>query len=291
MTRGTLKLLVLICVLSGLLFAESDSAAELQTDNQSNWEFTFAPYLWMAGIKGKEGVVGMGPAVDVDLSFSDVVETMDFGVMLVGEVRNGRWALANDFLYLEVSGNATLSGPINEYFNVKMEADQVVLVDTLAASYRFVEEEKITVDVLAGVRVWYVDTRFDITVTERPDRPERPVPPGILPPPLRPDPKLPTLPAIPESASSKDSDLWMDPVVGLTLNAVLGKGFSVAVGGFFGIGDADEDWSLMALLNYDIKEWIALTGGYRHMSIDYEKDGFVYDIEMSGPVVGLTFRF
>jgi len=291
MKKRIIQFVLLICLLSGEIFADSHSTAELQTNEKSEWEFKLAPYLWMSGIKGKEGVVGMGPAVDVDMSFSDVAEVMDFGLMLVAEVRKGRWALVNDFLYLEVSGDATLTGPIRQFFKVQVDIDQVALTDTLAPSYRFVDEEKIKVDVLAGVRVWHVDTRLDVTVVQRPDRPPRPTPPGILPPPLQPDPNIPALPTIPQSASSKDSDTWMDPVVGLKLNAMLGKRLSVIAGGFFGIGDSDEDWSLVAMLNYDVKEWVSILAGYRHMSVDYEKKGFVYDVEMSGPILGLAFRF
>lgn len=30
--------------------------------------------------------------------------------------------------------------------------------------------------------------------------------------------------------------------------------------------------------------------GYRYLSVDYRKDGFVYDVNMKGLVAGLTIR-
>ncbi|MEA2068611.1 MAG: hypothetical protein U9P12_05370 [Verrucomicrobiota bacterium] len=286
MKNTFIRFIILTGALCGMALAHENQPEAAPATQGDQWEFTLAPYLWMSGIQGKEGVVGAGPPVDIDLSFTDIAEIMDFGFMLSGELRKGKWAVVNDFLYLEVSGDATLTGPLRQLFTAKVELAQETMTDTLAASYRCVDNERVQLDMLAGVRMWYVDTSIDITVTDRPTRPQRP---GILPPPLQ--PTLPTLPTIPDSVSSSDSDFWMDPVVGLKVAADLGANFSVMAGGFFGIGDSDEDWSLVAMLNYDVKEWFALLAGYRHMSVDYDNGGFVYDVEMSGPVLGAAFKF
>jgi opacity protein-like surface antigen len=36
--------------------------------------------------------------------------------------------------------------------------------------------------------------------------------------------------------------------------------------------------------------WSAFAG-YRYLSVDYNKDGFVYDIDQHGPMLGAIYRF
>ena len=57
------------------------------------------------------------------------------------------------------------------------------------------------------------------------------------------------------------------------------------------MGEADEDWNLMGTLNYSLTQQIQLSAGYRHLSVDYQRDGFVYDVEMSGPLLGIAGHF
>jgi len=223
MKKRWMGLLIVAGFLAGTVFAETTSSPE-----HEGWEFAVAPYLWMAGIEGTAGTVPGLPAASVDASFSDILENLDIALMAVGEARYGKWAVVDDFMYLNLSAGGQAPAPVSG----KIEADITSVINTLAAAYRVVEDEKIAVDLYAGARLWHVDTE-----------------------------------------------------------GTLSEKMSITLGGFFGMGASDEDWSLMAMLNYDVKEWVALTAGYRHMSVDYQDGGFVYDVEMSGPVLGAVFRF
>lgn len=44
-------------------------------------------------------------------------------------------------------------------------------------------------------------------------------------------------------------------------------------------------------MNYQVKENIFVSVGYRHLSVDYRDEGKRLDFSQSGPVVGATFRF
>ena len=44
-------------------------------------------------------------------------------------------------------------------------------------------------------------------------------------------------------------------------------------------------------VGYQIKDWMWVRAGYRHLHVDYEDDGFVFDVDMSGPILGIGFRF
>src|SRR5262245_1758556 len=77
-----------LAVLIGL--AAPASAADLPEPTEPvlepGWTFTVAPYFWATGLKGDIGV-GRLPEVDVDLSFSDIMEHFDIGVMGTAEAR------------------------------------------------------------------------------------------------------------------------------------------------------------------------------------------------------------
>ena len=42
---------------------------------------------------------------------------------------------------------------------------------------------------------------------------------------------------------------------------------------------------------YQFTDWFSAVAGYRAAGVDYENDGFVYDVVQQGPIIGLTFRF
>ena len=268
----------LVGLISGVALAEKPVPQKTVSpaEKEGGWAFSIAGYLWMAGLKGDEGVVGAGPAANVDLDFKEITETLDFAMMMIMETRKGKWGILNDFIYIQVSGDLQLPGPLES----KMELDQMSLIDTLAVSYRVVEEKKVTLDCFAGARLWYVDTELTVTPQRDPNR-------------LASRPRLDARVREPDLSQRKfqEDEFWVDPVVGFKVAADLGHRLSVAAGGTFGMGAADEDWSLIAVLAADVTDHIQLMGGYRHLSVDYEKNGFVYDIEMSGPILGAALRF
>lgn len=76
-------------------------AREITTE--SGWTFSFAPYFWAAGLSGDIGQFGLS-AVDVDASFSDVFDHLDFALMATAEARNGPYSIFGDAIYIKLSG-------------------------------------------------------------------------------------------------------------------------------------------------------------------------------------------
>ena len=89
------------------------------------------------------------------------------------------------------------------------------------------------------------------------------------------------------------SKTWVDPLIGVAGSVDLGNGFGLHaeadVGGF-GAG-ADIDWQVQGTLQYKFNDWVTVEAGYRYLAVDYDDDGFVWDVAMQGPVIGVKFRF
>ena len=255
--------------LAAALFAAPAFAADAQTQPLETapelvapgWSFTVEPFFWAASLEGNVGVRGLGPA-DIDVGFDQIWDHLDWWpppVMLDGEARYDRYALFTEFIYLGLEAEGTSPGPLQLF---SAEANLDVILWTFGGSYRVVDNGTATLDVLAGGRLWYLDT--DLTVT------------GPL-----------------ERHEASGSKTWVDPLIGLAGSFDLGSGFGLHaeadVGGF-GVG-ADIDWQVEATLEYKVHDSFTLQAGYRYLAVDYDDDGFVWDVSMQGPVIGAKFQF
>ena len=89
------------------------------------------------------------------------------------------------------------------------------------------------------------------------------------------------------------SKSWIDPIVGFRARYNFTNHlYAVAkadIGGF-GVG-SDLTWQVFGALGYQFNQHWSTELGYKHLSVDYSKDGFVYDAAMSGVFLGLTYTF
>ncbi|HVV92841.1 MAG TPA: hypothetical protein VHD15_05420 [Hyphomicrobiales bacterium] len=60
--------------------------------------------------------------------------------------------------------------------------------------------------------------------------------------------------------------------------------------GSFGAG-SDLTWSVLATVNYVFSDRLSASAGYKVLDVDYDHSGHVYDTRLSGPVLGMTYRF
>jgi len=224
------------------------------------WSFTAEPYFWAASLDGSVGVRRLPPA-NVSVDFDQIFNHIDWWpppVMFAGEARNGPYALFTDFVYVGLEAEGSSPGRLP----LTASADLDMVIWTFGGSYRVVDDGTATLDVLAGGRLWYLDT--DLTLT---------------------GPRQ-----VRETSGSKT---WVDPLIGVAGGVGLGSGFGLHaeadVGGF-GAG-ADIDWQVQGTLQYQYNDAVTLEAGYRYLAVDYNDDGFLYDVSLQGPIIGAKFRF
>lgn len=240
----------------GAAHAESSSGGS----KSKKWEITLTPYVWATGLKGRTATLPPLPATTIDVTFGDVLKNLEGSFMMTGEVRRGRYAVFFDFVYAKLAAEGPT--PLGILFSgVEMQTSSRIL--TIGPSYRIVSNNTYTVDLKAGARVFSVDTKLTLKG-------------GILP-----------------TVSKKHSETWADPIIGASGKIKLGRGFSLAGGGFvggFGVS-SNLTWDVYGGVGYQHRDWIAGFVGYRHLEVDYSRRGFVYDVSQSGPIVGIVFRF
>jgi hypothetical protein len=54
---------------------------------------------------------------------------------------------------------------------------------------------------------------------------------------------------------------------------------------------ADLDWDVALTLGYKFTDTISAVAGYRAVGVNYNNDGFVFDVVEQGPIIGVAFHF
>lgn len=245
-------------LLTGAPAAMAVEPASAQVDQ--GWSFSFSPYIWATSIDGTVTGPG-GRDVDFATSFSDLLKDLNFAFMGAAEIRYDRFGLVTDLAYSTLTGEQdTPFGTL--YSGAKADLTQWII--SSAVSYRFHRDRVGFADALVGARIFIVDA--DVTLK-----------PGDLP-----------------KATSSLNKTIAAPTIGLRGHIDIIDGFGLTgladVGGF-GLG-ADFTWQVLATVDFELWDGATLRTGYRHMGLNYTNDaGTEIDYNLSGPIMGVTFRF
>lgn len=255
MLRGAI-----IALLALVLGASSVLAQDGDRSGSGDWRFQLTPYLWALHVDGKVRPDSDGlPSANVDQSFKDILNDLNGAFFLSGSARLDRFVVLGDFNWssLSKSGEATIP-PVG---STRLKGRMKHMSGTLTAGYTAFRESNLSWDIVGGLRAWNVKVQADA----------------------------------PELGITEEKTVrWVDPVVGTRARIELAPDWSLTaygdVGGF-GLG-ADLTWQLWGTVNYEISEDIFLSGGYRHLYVDYKSGGGTrVDTHIGGPIFGVTFRF
>ena len=248
------------------------------------WTYSLTPYLWLPAVEGtlKYHLPPGGGSPTVEVSRETLLDTLDFGVMLAGEARHGRWSIFGDYIYLKLSGakstirsldfNPGLPGvnPLSTTTDTGTEAGLKGSMFTLVGGYNIGSDQS-PADVIGGLRYFGItattDWRFSAAVAG----------PG------------PGQTFAASGSISKKEDLW-DAVIGLRGRAKLADHWYVPYYFDVGGGSSSMTWQAMVGLSYAFS-WGDATLAYRHLFYDQGGDKLVQDLKFSGPLLGVTFRF
>lgn len=248
------------------LSAPMAHADEADMGAGKDWAVQVTPYLWATGLDGNISPFRRAPVIGVDKSFSDVMEDLNFGGFINLWARCGPWVLSGDLMYSDTTGahgfGAVPPLPVPPGTPITADIDTRQFTATLQGGYRIIDSGDFTFDALGGLRYWHISNKVTVS-------------------------------ALGLSRSYKESFGWVDPLIGARLFKRLNERLSLQaqadIGGF-GVG-ANLTWSLLATVNYTFSDRFSAAFGYKVLDVDYDHDGHVFDTQMRGPVLGLTYRF
>ncbi|HVN31789.1 MAG TPA: hypothetical protein VMT45_07350, partial [Thermoanaerobaculaceae bacterium] len=114
----------------------------LAQSNPGGWEFTIAPYLVAAAMDGTVGVKGHD--VTLDVPFSKIWDNLHFGGMIHFDMKNDRWLLSSDVIYMNLQqstdvANGTAEVSVTETFFEVAGGYRISPVFTLLGGGRLVD--------------------------------------------------------------------------------------------------------------------------------------------------------
>jgi len=251
------------------------------------WTFSVMPYLWLPGMDGtlRYGASvngGAAPVVSVDAD--TILGALDMAFLISGEARKGRWLIATDVIYLDLSSDTSGvksvdfnpgSGPVN-VANTALDAGTQTNVKstvwTLVGGYAAVQSPRGTLDVFGGFRNLYLKAKTDwqlsATVTG---------PGGAQ--------------TFPAAGSVTGSDSLWDAIVGIKGRVKLGQGnWFMPYYLDAGAGDSTLTWQSMLGVGHAFK-WGEVVFAYRTLSWEQGGSKLVEDLSFRGFGFGVNFSF
>lgn len=275
-----LALTLVLC--TGVTQANGSSLTAAQANpslsGQPDQALQITPFVWAASLHGHVSPFRRGPAVDVGKSFSEVMDGINVGGFLHLWSRQDRRVFSGEIMYVD-SSDSHASGPLAAFqipelgvvlppgADVNARVDSRQFMASLLGGYRVVESPQYTLDLLAGVRLWHISNEITVSASH------------------------PSIGS--QKASHGENFVWADPLAGLRLFIPLTEAFSLQtqadIGGL-GVG-SDYTWSVFAVASYTLTEDLSVSAGYKALKVDYDRRGHLYDVLLSGPVAGVTWRF
>ena len=242
------ELILAAAILSTCCLAPASARAQTATAAPgSGWTFDFTPYIWGVAMSGDvQG--GTLPAINIDMSFSDILDNLDAGLLAAFEARKGRWGMLFDAIYMKLEGSGTASrtgpGPIGATATASADLEVAQTMFAAAVAYRAVEG-RTPLDVIGGLR--YAKIEADATI----------------------DGSFFAQAGTVARSAEKD---WVDPYIGVRFLQPIADNWTLIsyldIGGF-GVG-SDFTWQAIVGVNYEISRTFAAKFGYRYLSVDYD---------------------
>lgn len=241
------------------------AAALAQQVEDAGWQYRVAPYLWGSATEGHFAHARLPVELHTRTSFRDLLDDLELGAMGRLEARRGRHGGLVDGQFAKLS--TTLQAPVaGAAIPVHLKTRSATAL--LAYQYRLRSSEHFHLDAIAGVRAWSARVRVAYAVA------------APLPPP------------VPSRYAAEQQARWVDLQLGLKGRYGLSNGMFVGGWALAGAGESDLSTDVMLLAGYDFGPRVSIVAGYRWLSTDYAaSNGFRFDTSMSGPGLGLEYRF
>lgn len=247
------KMYIVLGALASLLFFTTTGFAAM---GGNSWQNEITIYGWYAGLDGTVQAP-TGTESDFSVEASDILEDLELMLMAGYEGRYNRWSVIADFVYLDAGDSANIptgAGPASVDLNVSS-----YLVNG-GIGYDFVQSDNAVVGLVGGVRYLSLDVDYDASVK------------GM------------------QLFSSSEAESITDAFVGLRGQVKFNDNWFMPYYADIGAGGSDLSYQLFTAIGYRFG-WGDIRLGYRYLNFEMDEDKLMDNLELSGPVLGVGFRF
>jgi len=268
----------------------------MSTTTSTGTQFSLTPYIWLPTINGKinypvsslpnggaGGPSGQAPdgSIDSEIGPNDYLSKLNFALMLNGEVRRGPWSGTFDYIGVKATGLGSMvhsfkplglpNIPVSNSVNTSTTSTLKTNLWTLTAGYELIGNDRMRLDGFAGARLGNLNGTVDWNLSAQ----------ITLPNSNR---------VFARQGSASTSRNFTDGIVGVRGSYRLDEQWSIPYYVDVGAGPSQFTWQAMLGASYRFG-WGDLIVAYRHLSMRNDENSSLTQFELSGPLIGATFRF
>jgi hypothetical protein len=252
LTLPSVKALLVVGTAAWLLLSVGNASAAVG----GGWQNHISIYGWLAGLDGTAKYpIENQPDVEVDAS--DILEDLEMVFMGTYEGRYDRWSLIIDTVYLDLGDSGTTE---TRFGSTSVGLDISSWVVHGGVGYDLVHTDRALFGVVGGVRYLSLDAEIDAEIAGTPGQ------------------------------SRSDNESLTDGIIGIRGQFSINEHWFLPYYADIGAGGSDLSTQLFAAIGYRYK-WFDVKLGYRFLYFDLGDDRFMEDLQISGPVLGVGFKF
>lgn len=267
-----------LAALLALLPFAAAHAQQAGASNVSEWRYGLSVYGYFPSLSGSSSTPTTPGGPTIDVSADKIIDALKFTFMGSLDAHNGRYGFFTDFIYLDLgeskqgSRDFTIGrGQIPASTSADLAWDLKGVLWTFGGEYRVPTDPKLTLDVLAGARMFSLKPSLRWSIQ------------GDLGP----------IDAAGRTGVAETKETLWDGIVGAKGRYAVGESgkWSLPFYVDVGTGESRLTWQAAAGLSYAFP-WGELTGMWRYISYDMKSNsGPIEDLRFNGPMLGATFRW
>lgn len=231
-----------------------------------DFSFTVNPYLWTIAAGGTIGIPtspsGYPKSYEFNKSFSDAVKNLKMAFMIGGKFKYKKVSLYYDMAYINLQ-KLDITIPEGKGILSANTSSKEFITD-LSLAYSFpMSNKNITLDAYAGTRIWSTENEISILINDNTQN---------------------------VKSSSKS---WVDPIVGINAKFLLSQNWFAYVRSDFGGFGANSEYTFMILGGFGYKfapNWNTSLG-VKDLSVDYNKDGYLFNLNQYGLILSIGYVY
>ncbi|WP_415407948.1 hypothetical protein ACLHDG_05285 [Sulfurovum sp. CS9] len=227
-------------------------------EETSGWQNELTIYGWLPTIN-MDTRWGSGSSDTSDM-MPDIIDNLKMVFIGTYAARYDKWSFVADVMYIDLgdSETGTHTFPGGETVEATVEMDIKSLLVSTGVGYNIVQTDNNILDVVAGVR--YMDLEVDLSSD---------------------------LPRHPGKSASEDI---LDGIIGLRGAYNFNENWYMPYYADIGTGDSELTYQLFAGVGYRY-DWGDVKLGYRYIGYEMDDDKIIDNLDLSGAVLGVSFKF
>ena len=250
-------------VLAPSLLMLAVSASAVEEARPESWKLDLDVHAWVP-----EHNIKTTTGDKIRIGINDVLREFDITLQAGFKARKGRLRLFGDVLWVDLTSNdaATVTRPVGSLgipAEISVDYTEKAWIVNAGVGYNLVDEDRWTLDVFGGLRYLWLNVSVGLDFSTR---------------------------LLDSTSIASDRRMNLDGIVAASGVVLLNDRWYARYYADVGTGNTDLTWTAQGVLAYRFDS-VDAYAGWRHQEWDGVGEKVIKDLDLSGPILGVRFRF